>query len=272
MEVGQKMQEKGFTGFKLKLIGLMLMVFDHIHEFFNYSGSIPIAFKWVGRIVAPIFIFMTVEGYTHTRSKKKYMLRLYLGSIIMNIGNLLIPRYFERTDNLGLMNNIFATLFLITVYLCIVDFTTKAIKEKNALRIFTGMILFIAPIALGVLLIMNMSNNITIGYLALVIPTPLFVEGGSVFIVLGIIMYLLRENKKKLIIVYTIISLALMFTGEFSTNGLFVNNFQWMMIFAAPLLYLYNGQKGKGMKYLFYVFYPAHIYVFYIISSLIMNK
>ena len=68
------MQEKGFTGFKLKLIGLMLMVFDHIHEFFNYSGSIPIAFKWVGRIVAPVFIFMTVEGYTHTRSKKKYML------------------------------------------------------------------------------------------------------------------------------------------------------------------------------------------------------
>lgn len=266
------MKEKGLTGFQLKLIGLILMVFDHIHEFFSYSGNIPVAFKWVGRIVAPIFIFMTIEGYTHTRNKKKYILRLYLGSIVMNIGNFLFPRYFERMDNLGLMNNIFATLFLITVYLCIVDFIIRAIKEKKALKVFAGVLLFVAPIALGLLIIMNMSNMSIIVYLALVIPTPLFVEGGSVFIALGIIMYLLRENRKKLIIVYTIINLALMFTGELSASGLFMNNFQWMMVFAAPLLYLYNGQKGKGMKYLFYVFYPAHIYAFYIISCLMVNK
>nr|WP_278335426.1 TraX family protein [Clostridium peptidivorans] len=64
------MKEKGLTGFQLKIIGLLLMIFDHIHEFFNFAGDIPVAFNWVGRIVAPIFIFMTVEGYTHTRSKK----------------------------------------------------------------------------------------------------------------------------------------------------------------------------------------------------------
>ncbi len=272
MGVVQQMQEKGLTGFQLKLIGLILMVFDHIYEFFSYGSNIPIAFKWVGRIVAPIFIFMTIEGYTHTRNKKKYILRLYLGSIVMNIGNFFIPRYFERVDNFGLMNNIFATLFMITIYLCIVDFMAKAIREKSRLKIFLSILLFIAPMALGILLISGMSLNTTLLYLAFIIPTPLFVEGGPVFIVLGIIMYLLRENRKKLIIVYTIISLALMLTGELSASGLFMNNFQWMMVFAAPLFYLYNGQKGKGMKYLFYVFYPAHIYVLYIISSLMMNK
>ena len=266
------MREKGLTGFQLKIIGLILMVFDHIHEFFNYNGSIPVAFNWVGRIVAPIFIFMVIEGYTHTRSKKKYMLRLYVGSVIMSIGNLTFPVYFQRPDDLGLMNNIFSTLFMITVYLCIIDYIGNAWKEKSGFKIFLGIIMAIVPIAVGTMFIMGTSSdNMLLVYLALIIPTPLFVEGGPLFVLLGIIMYMLRKDRKKLIAGYVIMSLAFIFTGELSITGLFMENYQWMMVFAAPLFYLYNGQKGRGMKYLFYVFYPLHIYVFYIISCLMMK-
>lgn len=263
------MKEKGLTGFQLKITGLLFMIFDHISEFFGFTGNIPVAFKWVGRIVAPIFIFMTVEGYTHTRSKKKYMLRLYLASVLMNIGNYLIPNYFNRTDSFGLINNIFATLFMITAYLCIIDFITKGIKEKNAMKIFLGGTLFILPITFSIFLVANMEKLI---YLIFVIPTPIFVEGGPLFICMGIVMYLLRGDRKKLLIAYIVISLAVIFTGELSIKGLLFNNYQWMMIFAVPLFYLYNGKKGKGMKYLFYLFYPAHIYIFYIISCYIMTK
>ncbi|GAA0716804.1 TraX family protein [Clostridium malenominatum] len=269
------MKEKGLTGFQLKIAGLILMIFDHIHEFFNFASDSLITFKWVGRIVAPIFIFMTVEGYTHTRNKKKYMLRLYLASVLMNIGNYLIPNYFKRTDSLELINNIFATLFMITVYLCIVDFIKKVVKEKNAMKIFLGGALFILPVALSIFFIMNVETLMNVKilkYLIFIIPIPIFVEGGPVFIILGIVMYLLKDNRKKLIIVYVIMCLGIMFTGELSIKGLFFNNYQWMMVFAAPLFYLYNGKKGRGMKYLFYLFYPAHIYVFYIISCYIMNK
>lgn len=263
------MREKGLAGFQLKIIGLLLMVFDHIHEFFSFTGNIPVAFNWVGRIVAPIFIFMTVEGYIHTESKKKYMLRLYLGSIVMNAGNYLIPNCFKRTDSFGLMNNIFTTLFMITIYLCIIDFITKAIKEKDALKIFLGVVLFVLPIALGIFMIMNIE---TLMYLIFVIPTPLFVEGGPVFVIIGILMYLLRGDRKKLLMVHVVMCLAIMVTGEITLEALLFKNYQWMMVFAAPLFYLYSGEKGKGMKYLFYVFYPAHIYIFYIISCYIMNK
>lgn len=190
----------------------------------------------------------------------------------MNLGNFILPRYFERTDNVALMNNIFATLFLITVYLCIVDFIKKALSEKNILKIFGGIILFIAPFAVGMGLVMLMSQTIAAVYLALIIPTPMFVEGGIMFIVIGIVMYLLKERKNIMLLAYSAISIAIMFTGEISIQKLFTQNFQWMMLFAAPLIYLYNGKKGKGMKYLFYVFYPAHIYVFFIISSFMMKK
>jgi hypothetical protein len=263
------MKEKGLTGFQLKIIGLLLMIFDHISEFFSFTGAIPLAFKWVGRIVAPIFIFMTIEGYVHTRSKKKYMLRLFVASTLMNIGNYLIPNYFQRTDSLALFNNIFATLFMITVYLCIIDFITKGIKEKSIIRIFIGGLLFLLPIALSILFITNIENLL---YLIFVIPSPLFVEGGPIFIGVGIIMYLLRGDKKKQLIAYIVICVAIMFTGEISIHGLFIDNYQWMMIFAAPLLYFYNGNKGRGMKYLFYLFYPAHIYIFYIVSCYVMSK
>lgn len=263
------MKEKGLTGFQLKIIGLLFMIFDHIGEFFSYTGAIPLAFNWVGRIVAPIFIFMTVEGYIHTRSKKKYMFRLYMGSLIMNIGNYFIPKYFQRTDSIAIMNNIFATLFMIIVYLCIIEFITKGFKEKSIIRIFIGGLLFLLPIALSIFFMLNIENFL---YLIFIIPTPLFVEGGPIFIGIGIIMYLLIGDKKKLLIAYMAISLAIIFTGEISIQGLFFNNFQWMMVFATPLLYLYNGKRGKGMKYLFYVFYPAHIYIFYILSCYLMKK
>ena len=262
------MDKKGLTGFQLKMIGLILMVFDHLYSFLD---NMPIQFKWIGRIVAPIFIFMTVEGYYHTSNKNKYMLRLFIGSFVMNLGNLIVPKYFPSANNIALTANIFSTLFMITIYLCIVDFIIRAIKEKNILKITLGIALFILPVALGILIIMNIETLLSVqilGHLVLFIPNPLFIEGGPLFLLIGIVMYLLRKNRKKQLLIYAIISLAIMFTGQLSIQGILYDNFQWMMVFAAPLLYLYNGQKGRGMKYLFYIFYPVHIYILYIISTL----
>jgi hypothetical protein len=41
---------------------------------------------------------------------------------------------------------------------------------------------------------------------------------------------------------------------------------QWMMIFSIPLILMYNGKKGISLKYLFYIFYPCHIAILYILS------
>ncbi len=170
------------------------------------------------------------------------------------------------------MNNIFTTLFVIVMYLSIIEYLGKAIKEKKALGIIKGICLFILPIAIGFVMIMNITAP-GMMYVMFLIPTPLLVEGGPVFILLGIIMYLFKEKKNMLIIVYSALSIIIMLTGgDITIQGLLFKNYQWMMIFAAPLFYLYNGKKGKGAKYLFYVFYPAHIYIFYIISVYMMKN
>lgn len=46
----------GLTAFHLKIFGITLMVFDHVHQMF-YFAVIPMWFTMLGRIVAPIFIF-----------------------------------------------------------------------------------------------------------------------------------------------------------------------------------------------------------------------
>ena len=46
------------------------------------------------------------------------------------------------------------------------------------------------------------------------------------------------------------------------------DNYQWMMIGSLPLMLLYNGRKGKGNGKFFYFFYPAHIWIFFLLSNL----
>jgi len=57
------------TGFQLKVLGIITMVFDHLSEFFSFAG-IPGWFNWIGRITAPIFLFESSEGFIHTRIEK----------------------------------------------------------------------------------------------------------------------------------------------------------------------------------------------------------
>lgn len=260
-------KNKGLTGFQLKLIGLILMVLDHIYYFFNFK-NIPIVFTWAGRIVAPLFMFTAVEGYYYTRSKKKYMLRLYIGFIFMNIGNNLALRYLPRPDNILVINNIFSTLLLVTIYISILNFMEKSIEEENKLKKILSIILLLMPLIIDKIISLNPKALMKFRN---VIPSITTTEGGSMFILIGICMYFYRKDRKRQLFVYSLLTLPFIFIGDTSLKGLFFQNYQWMMIFAAPLLYLYNGKKGRGMKYLFYIFYPVHIYGLYIISVYILT-
>ena len=50
----------------LKFFALFFMTLDHIYDYF--PGS-PLFFKWIGRISAPIFLFLSCESYRHTSKK-----------------------------------------------------------------------------------------------------------------------------------------------------------------------------------------------------------
>lgn len=265
---------QGLNGFQLKLMALILMTFDHIHQMFSYTGNIPIVFKWTGRIVAPIFMFLIIEGYIHTRSKGKYMIKLYIGSVVMNIGNYLMAEYFPRADGFLINNNIFSTFLMVTIYMVIVDYFKKSLSDKDLSKKILSFILFIIPLAVGSI-ILSIASVSSLAFLKYIIPNIYLVEGGPLMVVLGVILYLTKDNLYKQIHAYVIFSLSILvgsaMEGNFDIKQLFLENYQWMMIFSVPFFKLYNGERGRGLKYLFYVFYPLHIYSFYMISCSLMS-
>ena len=92
--------------------------------------------------------------------------------------------------------------------------------------------------------------------------TNLFtVEGGIFMVLLGLIFYIFRTNRKIQFLVLIILSFLAFYTNR--------TGVQWMMVFAIIPLYFYNGEKGRGDKNFFYIFYPVHIYILYIVASLL---
>jgi hypothetical protein len=83
---------KGLTGFQLKIIALLLMTCDHSGYYLGELGEMPLVLRYLGRLSAPLFLFMVVEGYIHTSNRQRYLLRLYLWSVGMGVLNLAAQR------------------------------------------------------------------------------------------------------------------------------------------------------------------------------------
>lgn len=95
----------------------------------------------------------------------------------------------------------------------------------------------------------------------LMIPNLFTVEGGIFMVLLGLIFYIFRTNRKIQFLVLIILSFLAFYTNR--------TGVQWMMVFAIIPLYFYNGEKGRGDKNFFFIFYPVHIYILYIVASLL---
>ena len=85
METHHITPARGLSETGLKWVALVTMVLDHIHYFFSFTGCVPEWFSMVGRLGAPLFLFCLVEGFTHTRSRKRYFARVHVLSTAMSL-------------------------------------------------------------------------------------------------------------------------------------------------------------------------------------------
>lgn len=51
-----------FNGTQLKLIALCFMLFDHL-KIYLLNNVLPSWTAWIARFVAPLFVYMLVEGF-----------------------------------------------------------------------------------------------------------------------------------------------------------------------------------------------------------------
>ena len=262
MEI-EKMKTRGkyLTSTALKVIAVILMVFDHIHQMWALNGA-PVWLTWLGRPVFPIFLFVMSESFHYTHNRKRLMLRLLLASLLMSVINMLVPTFLPN-ENIVLMNNAFSTFFMATLYMLFWDLLTEGIKAKQKKKILLAIVVFIVPILTAVPTLLLTAMDPPPMWLVralLLVPNIMMVEGGFLMVVLGLLFYVFRGKHRIQILVLAAVAAITWFAGSTS--------FQWMMVFAAIPIYFYNGERGRGMKNFFYIFYPAHIYLLYIIATL----
>lgn len=248
------------TVFSLKLTALLLMTLDHIGLYFPAA---PAWLRWLGRGAYPLFLFCMVQGYAHTRSRGRYLLRLYAMSLVMTFLALLLDSRFPTEYGYG-NHNIFVPLLLTGLLISAVEgFQSDRRKGAGllALLALSQVVYWLLP------RLLPFTSGFSGDTLTGVVPNLAVNEFGFEFIALGAALYFLRERREALCAVYLIFCLY-QFSAEALYGGFPV---QWMMVLALPLMLRYNGERGRSWKWFFYAYYPAHTCLLFFLSRALLG-
>lgn len=235
----------------LKYVALFLMVTGHLlvftgTEHYSFIPSPLVQFFVYGEFFAPpTFFFFISEGFIHTRSRKKYAIRLAIIAVITQI-----PFYFCH------------------------------FSDEPIWKIFTEWNIMASLLA-GLLVLMVWESKLNIKlriFLMLLITgaTFLITSEWMIFAPVAIfLLYILRDKPY-----WRLFALELLYLiHQFIVNGfvllLNINCFGFFIAETCAMLvitFFYNGKKGhfpKFSKWIFYVFYPAHLIAAILINTFV---
>ena len=202
-------QKFGLTGTALKTIALVLMVMDHIHYFFEFTGVVPEWFSMLARLSAPLFLFCTVEGFAHTHDRRRYFLRIWAIGTAMGTVEffMLYAGAFRRGDGFYPMNAIFQDLMLLCIIWQGIDWLRQRRFVRGALAAAMPILWPICIVALLMLFPKIQDAPIGSSVLAWVITAPLplwtsITDGGWSFLAGGIALYALYNHKRLRLVVW----------------------------------------------------------------------
>lgn len=225
--------------FHLKLIALTTMIIDHIGAVFFED---ILLFRYIGRLAFPIYAFLISEGCKKTKNFEKYLYRLLLFSLLSEVFYDLI--FYDRINFFSNTNTIF-TLFFASLIIYII----KTKKEYNILQ------------NLSIVLILCITELIQTDYglwgIALVLIFYFFDTKFTCFIFASILIFFKDFDYSFYYFLHT---------GEIYKYNLIFNT---MTLASLYFIYLYNGEKGKDTKMLFYYAYPLHFLILFIIKKFI---
>ncbi len=244
------------------------MTIDHVGFFI--PGA-PFFLRMIGRLSAPIFFFLAGESLRHTSNRAKFLIRLYVFSVLMELSKILVSLF--DSSSVMVSNNIFSTLFVAMLIAVGIDGFMESADRDDKKKMILFALMVLGPVIWTVAVrdwVFGSLQGLSVWSLKAVAPTLYQVEGGIDWVLLGVAFYFLGKWKLLFGWIYGGYCLILLVYSA-ATDGiasLIFGNIQWMMVFALPLILLYNGKKGRGCKWLFYIYYPAHIWILYFLGRL----
>lgn len=266
---------RGLSASGLKWIALGLMVLDHIHYFFAYTGRVPEWFSMAGRLSAPLFLFCLVEGFSHTHDRRKYFIKVYGIHLLMSgLLFLMMCGVLVRPDGFYPMNGMMTAFAILMVVFQGMDWLAE---KRWGLGLAAVALPLAWPILAGTLMGMVPALQMPLSVLGYTL-LPMWnsnPDAGIGTILMGILLYGFRKNRRAqagvfagFTVLYYLFYPLLVFSRspEFHWTMMFTAYYEWYGALAAVLMLCYNGERGQGPKRFFYVFYPAHIYILYALS------
>lgn len=201
----------------LKIIALIFMTIDHIGA---VIPGMPVCLRWIGRLSAPVFLFCLIEGIQKTHNRKKYCLRMYLysiGTAVMNTAiNYLMPNQTKLEDN------IFNVYFSIICFISILEWSTKSFHSKKQ-----GIFLIMCwQLTVGLIGAFVFDVDAWDSVYRAVFGMVGYWQEYTVFVILGVLLYWKREEKKDFLRIYILFSFV-------------------------PSILRQTGILGKGLGYLY---------------------
>lgn len=220
----------GLTGNQLKLLALAAMTCDHVGV--QLVDFLPL--RIVGRLAFPIFAYMIAEGCAHTRSRGRYLGTMAALALAMQ------AVYFAVMGSL-----VQSVLTAFSMSIALVYLLDWALEKRTAGAIGAA-VLAVA----GAFFLCEVLPGLLPG-------TDYSVEYSFFGVLLPVLVYFGKGKGQKLAL----------FTLGLTAVNFYYGGIQWFALAAVPLLALYNGQWGKWrMKYLFYIYYPAHLVIIWFLS------
>lgn len=218
----------------LKKIAVITMLIDHVAVAFfciftsNYDGSAAFAgadtiyqvMRIIGRTSFPLFCFLLVEGFCHTKSVRKYLLRLFVFACLSEVPFDLA--FFDKIWDFSMQNVFFTLFFAVAAMECLHRSEKSEVKRLRAAWMLGVVVCTLA---------------------AYVLRTDYSWKG----VILVLLLYVFRYQR-----------IVACFAGYAAMCLLMLSSWGFPAFF---LMNGYNGKKGNGSKYFFYVFYPVHILV-----------
>jgi len=230
------MMKKTLNANQIKLIAIIAMTIDHLTwAFFPGTQAVWYVFclHIIGRLTAPIMWFFIAEGCHYTHDKKQYVGRLFLFAVISHFaydfafGIPFLPLSTGVFNQTGVMWSLAWAAVLI--FLC----QSEKVPQWGKILAIIGICLITFPSDWSCIAVMC--------------PFFLFSHRGQF------------KKQAMDIVLWTFIYALVYFLFLDKLYGVL----QMFTFLTIPILSRYNGERGswKGMKWFFYIYYPAHLVV-----------
>ena len=207
----------------------------------------------LSRIAVPILVFALAEIMRRSEKKISIVIAAYLSGIAYGVAYVLYCAV-SKVEILFWEDNIFGIFFWTSLFIYIISRVSCAMKAKDKKSVLTYMLVLITALIISVatavfyiepdIIVIPDSISIIIKNAARVLfMSPLVSRRGVGMVIMGVLFYLVRDRKYQCLVYLAFCAFSLV-GALYGVNGYWHDSYQYYMILALPLIFLYRKEHA----------------------------